>query len=253
MLKISAVIITLNEEKDIGRCLRSLEGVADEIIVIDSYSTDKTAEICKASGATFILNPFEGHIEQKNYAVEQAKYPLVLSLDADEAISEELRASILEVKQNKSHDAYQFNRLNNYCGEWVKYAGWYPDTKIRLWDKNQGKWGGTNPHDKVIMSKGTSVGFLKGDLLHYSYSSLSQYTAQTNSFSTIAARESFRQGKKPSFTKIVLNPFYTFIKKYFFQLGFMGGWTGFIICINSAYGKFLKYAKLQELYKNNRH
>ncbi len=251
MEKISAVIITLNEEKNIARCLRSLQGIADEIVVIDSYSTDKTAAICKEFGATFILNPFGGHIEQKNFAVESAAYPLVLALDADEALTDELKASILEVKKNRTHDAFHFNRLTNYCGHWVKYAGWYPDVKLRLWDKRKGKWGGTNPHDKVMMDKNASTAFLKGDLLHYSYYNISQHITQTNSFSTIAAREAFRKGKKSPTAKIVLNPLFTFIKKYFFQRGFTGGWYGFTICIISAFGKFLKYVKLKELHKNN--
>lgn len=248
MIKLSAVIITLNEEKNLARCLRSLEGVADEIIIVDSYSTDQTAKISQEFGATFILHPFAGHIQQKNYAIQQASYPHVLSLDADEALSEELKASILEVKNSWQKDAYKFNRLTNYCGTWVKYAGWYPDTKIRLLDKSKGKWGGTNPHDKIEMNERASVGFLRGDLLHYSYYTLSQYIAQTNSFSEIAAREAFRKGKKAGFVKIVLSPGYTFIKKYFFQRGFTGGWVGFTISVVSAFGNFLKYSKLRELH-----
>lgn len=251
MQKISATIITLNEEKNIARCLQSLQGVADEIVVIDSFSTDKTEAICKEFGVTFLLHPFEGHIQQKNYAVEKASHSMVLALDADEALSEELKASVLEVKNTGGNDAYQFSRLTNYCGRWVKYAGWYPDKKLRLWDKSKGKWGGTNPHDKVMMDNGATTGYLKGDLLHYSYYTISQHVAQTNSFSEIAAKEAFRKGKKSSQLKILLNPWFTFIKKYFFQKGFTGGWTGFTICINSAYGKFLKYIKLRELHKGH--
>lgn len=251
MIKVSAVIITLNEEKNIARCLQSLSGIADEIIVIDSFSTDKTASFCEEFGATFIQHPFEGHIQQKNIAVEKATHPYVLALDADEALSEELRASILEAKKDWKFDAYKFNRLNNYCGQWVKYAGWYPDAKIRLWDKRKGKWGGMNPHDKVVLENGSNVGFLNGDLLHYSYYSIYQHVAQTNSFSEIAAREAFRNGKRSSLLKIVLNPWFTFVKKYFFQLGFTGGFYGFTICISSAYGKFLKYAKLRALQQNS--
>lgn len=251
MQKISAVIITLNEEKNIARCLQSLQGVADEIVVIDSNSTDRTAAICKDFDVTFLLNPFEGHIQQKNFALEKASHPIVLALDADEALSKELQASILEVKKNWKQDAYHFHRLTNYCGQWVKYAGWYPDVKLRLWDKRKGKWGGTNPHDKVMIDKDSSIGFLEGDLLHYSYYTISQHVIQTNSFSNIAAKEAFRKGKKSSVLKIVLNPWFTFMKKYFFQRGFTGGWLGFTICINSAYGKFLKYMKLWELHKNH--
>lgn len=251
MTKLSAVIITLNEEKNIARCLESLQGVADEIIVVDSFSADRTATICKEFGATFLLHPFQGHIQQKNYAVEKTSHPLVLALDADEALSEELKASVMEVKTNRKHDAYQFSRLTNYCGQWVKYAGWYPDKKLRLWDKRKGKWGGTNPHDKVVMDNDATTGYLKGDLLHYSYYTISQHITQTNLFSDIAAKEAFQKGKKSSVFQIILNPVFTFIKKYFFQKGFTGGLLGFTICINSAYGKFLKYMKLWELHKNS--
>lgn len=249
MIKLSAVIITFNEEMNIARCLGSLQGIADEIIVVDSYSTDRTAIICQEFGAKFIVHPFEGHIQQKNFAIDQASYPYVLSLDADEALSDQLKTSILEVKSNWQHDAYYFNRLNNYCGQWVKYAGWYPDVKTRLWKKEKGRWGGENPHDRVVLDTGSSLAHIKGDLLHYSYYTIAQHVAQTNSFSEIAAREAYRKGKKSSAIKILLNPWFTFTKKYFFQRGFTGGWTGFIICINSAYGKFLKYSKLRELHK----
>ncbi|WP_017732391.1 glycosyltransferase family 2 protein [Nafulsella turpanensis] len=250
MIKLSAVIITLNEERNIARCLSSLQGVADEIIVLDSFSTDKTEAICREYGVKFLAHPFEGHIQQKNMVADMASHPYVLALDADEALSEELRASILAVKENPEYDAYQFNRLTNYCGHWVTYAGWYPDVKLRLWKKNKGHWGGSNPHDKIIIEKGSSVGSLRGDLLHYSYYTISQHIKQTNSFSDIAAKEAFRKGEKASFLKIVLNPLFTFIKKYFFQRGFTGGWYGFIICINSAFGKFLKYVKLMELHQS---
>jgi len=250
MIKISAVIITFNEEKNIGRCLQSLEGIADEIIVVDSYSTDQTQEICRSFNVKFLQHPFEGHIQQKNYALEQATYPYVLSLDADEALSEKLKASILEVKNNWTYDAYKFKRLTNYCGKWIRYAGWYPDIKLRLWKREKGNWGGTNPHDKVIVGKNVPVGFLRGDLLHYSYYSISQHVAQINYFSNIAAQEAFNKGKKASFFKLVVGPWFTFIKKYFFQSGYKGGWEGFTICINSSFENFLKYIKLKELHTN---
>lgn len=250
MIKLSAVIITFNEEKNIARCLQSLEGVADEIIVVDSFSTDATASICKSFNARFISHPFEGHIEQKNYVISQASHSYVLSLDADEALSEKLKTSILAVKNHCVHDAYKFNRLTNYCGKWVKHSGWYPDTKLRLWKKGKGHWGGVNPHDKVIMEKNSSTDFLEGDLLHYSYHTISEHISQTNLFAGIAAKQAFSKGRSASFVKIVLNPWFVFIKKYFFQFGFTAGWTGFTIAIISAFGKFLKYIKLWEIKKN---
>ncbi len=249
-VKISAVIITYNEEKNIERCLKSLQGIADEIVVVDSYSDDKTAEICQSFNVKFVLHPFEGHIQQKNYAFSQASYDHILSLDADEELSPTLQSSILKVKNKWERDGYEFNRLTNYCGSWIKYAGWYPDTKLRLWKKEKGKWGGTNPHDKLILNKGASKGFLRGDLLHYSFYSIAEHVAQINYFSDIAAKEAFLKGRSASVFQLMLSPGFAFIKNYFFQLGFTGGWQGFTICVNIAFEKFLKYIKLRELNKN---
>lgn len=142
MPKISVVIITYNEERNIGKCLESIKEIADEVVVVDSYSTDRTEEIVKSMGGKFIQHPFEGHIEQKNWAITQAKYPHILSLDADEIPSDRLTESILNIKENWSHDAYYFNRLTNYCGKWIKHTSWYPARKLRLWDSRKGEWGG---------------------------------------------------------------------------------------------------------------
>ncbi|NVM21818.1 MAG: glycosyltransferase family 2 protein [Desulfobacterales bacterium] len=247
-IKISAVIITFNEEKNIGRCLDSLGGVADELVVVDSFSTDKTEEICNDKVVRFIRNPFEGHVEQKNHAVSLAKHDHILSLDADEALSEELRKSILSAKGNWDYDGYFFNRLTNYCGKWIRYCGWYPDKKLRLWDRRKGGWGGVNPHDKVIMNKNISTSHLKGDLLHYSYHTIRDHVSQMNKFSDIAARVAYEKGRRSNLIiDILLNPVLTFMKKYFIKLGILDGYYGFIISINSAFGKFLKYIKLREL------
>ena len=144
-VKVSAVIITYNEERNIKRCLDSIVGVADEIVVVDSYSTDRTEEICKAYHVKFIQHRFFGHIQQKNWAILQATSPYILSLDADEALSDELRLSILKAKKNWTHDGYYFNRLTNYCGKWIRHTSWYPARKLRLWDSRKGSWGGFNP------------------------------------------------------------------------------------------------------------
>ena len=140
MIQLSAVIITFNEERNIGRCIDSLQGIADDIVVVDSFSSDKTKEICLSKNVRFVEHAFDGHIEQKNWAITQAKHPHILSLDADEALDEVLKKSILEVKQNFTQDAYQMNRITNYCGQWIKHCGWYPDTKLRLWDSSKGYW-----------------------------------------------------------------------------------------------------------------
>jgi len=252
-VKISAVIITFNEEQNIGRCLDSLDKLADEIVVVDSYSTDKTQEICINKGARFIQNPFNGHIEQKNYAVSQAYYDYILSLDADEVLSEELRKSISHAKNNWNYDGYSFNRLTSYCGEWIRYCGWYPDKKLRLWDRRKGSWGGVNPHDHVVMKSNSSTSHLSGDLLHYSYYTIRQHVSQINRFSDIAAQAAYDKGRKSHFVlDILLNPLLTFFKKYFLKLAILDGCYGFVISINSAFGKFLKYIKLRELNRNAR-
>ncbi len=247
MQKLSAVIITFNEEKNIGRCLDSLNGVANEIVVVDSYSTDRTQSICLEKGARFITHEFQGHIEQKNYAITQARYPLVLSLDADEALSPELQGSIISVKKQQKHDGYTMNRLNNYCGKWIKYCGWYPDRKLRLWDSRKGRWGGTNPHDVFILDKGTSKAHLKGDLLHYSYDTIESHYAQIEKFSSIGAKALHEKGVKSNFFKLLMHPAARFFKAYFLKLGFLDGYYGFLISKNSAYANFLKYKKLWRL------
>jgi len=161
MPQLSVVIITYNEENNIGRCIDSILPIADDVVVIDSYSTDKTEEIVLTKSCRFIQHTFEGHIEQKNWAISQAKYKHILSLDADEALSPELQKEISSVKENWTKDGYYFNRLTNYCGKWIKHSGWYPDQKLRLWDSNKGSWGGTNPHDRYELQQGSSQNFLR--------------------------------------------------------------------------------------------
>ena len=168
-MKISCVVITYNEEKNIERCIKSVEGVVDDIVVVDSFSTDRTKEICTELNVRFVEHAFEGHIGQKNYAITLAKHPHILSLDADEALSEKLKDSIEEVKQNWRSDGYYFNRLTNYCGKWIEHCGWYPDKKLRLWDSRLGEWTGINPHDRYEMKDEAKLQFINGDLLHYSY------------------------------------------------------------------------------------
>ncbi len=247
-VKISAVIITYNEEANIGRCLESLEGVANEIVVVDSFSTDQTAKICSQKDVDFIQHEFQGHIEQKNYAAARAGNDRLLSLDADEVLSENLRQSILSVKGNWQADGYRLNRLTNYCGRWIRHCGWYPDSRIRLWDRRKGRWGGVNPHDHVNMNPGCRISGLDGDLLHYSYPSIGHHISQINRFSDIAARAAFDRGRTSNILfDICLNPTLTFFKKYLLKLGILDGYEGLVISVNTAYGKFAKYTKLRQL------
>ncbi len=253
MIKISAVIITFNEEERIERCIKSLRSVADEIVIVDSFSTDKTEEICEKFGAKFFKNEFEGYIEQKNYALTCASYDYILSLDADEALSEELKQSILEVKTNWNHyDGYYFNRFNNYCGQWIYHSNWYPDQKLRLFDRRKGKWGGTNPHDMFILDPQSKKMYLKGDLLHWVLSTYDAHIDKANKFSTIAAKEAYKQGKKASIFTILSHAAWRFFKSYFMRLGVLDGYNGFVISTFSAYTVFLKYIKLRQLYLKNK-
>ena len=247
MIKLSAVIITYNEEKKIERCISSLKSVADEIVVVDSFSTDKTEEICKQLGAKFYQHPFDGYIEQKNYALTCASNDYVLSLDADEALSVELKESILKVKNNWKYDGYYFNRFNNYCGQWIHHSNWYPDRKMRLFDRRKGKWGGTNPHDRYILEKGGTKKYLKGDILHWVLPTYDAHIDKANKFSTIAANEEFKKGRKASIFTILSHAMWRFFKSYFFKLGILDGYNGFVISSFSSYTVFLKYIKLRQL------
>lgn len=247
-VKISAVVITFNEERNIERCLSSLLGVADEIVVVDSYSSDRTGEICRSYGARFIQHRFLGHIQQKNWAILQASSPYILSIDADEVLSEELKASILTAKEEWSHDGYSFNRLTNYCGKWVRHTTWYPSRKLRLWDSRKGSWGGFNPHDRYYLKPGSSQQRLKGDLLHYSYYSVSEHLVQINLFSSILARSYYERGRGVNPLTLFFRPLWRFIKDYLLRAGFLDGYYGYIISVNSAHEVFLKYVKLRNIY-----
>lgn len=249
MIKVSAVIITLNEEENIARCLQSLTSVADEILIVDSYSVDRTKAIAEEFNVRFIQNEFKGHIEQKNFAADQAQYDYVLSVDADEVLSEGLITSIKSVKENWYTDAYYMNRLNNYCGSWIKYCGWYPDRKLRLWDRRKGKWQGRNPHDEFRLHESINLGYLKGDLLHYSIKSVDHHLDIIDTFSTIAAKAMFEDDVKGYQWKKYINPMIKFIKQYLLKAGFLDGINGYRICKYSAYATYLKYKKLKALHE----
>lgn len=250
---ISVVIITYNEQQNIARCLDSVLAVADDIVVVDSFSTDQTAQICQNyPQVRFVQHTFDGHIEQKNYAITQAKYPHILSLDADECLSEQLTQSILQIKQNFNKTGYYINRLNNYCGTWIRHSDWYPDRKLRLWDSRHGQWGGTNPHDKFELQANSSTAQLKGNLLHYSFHSIEQHIEQINKFSSIAAQQLYLKGKRANAYHLLIKPCFKFFKSYVLRLGFLDGYYGYVACRNSAHGIFLRYAKLKKLNLDNK-
>jgi glycosyltransferase involved in cell wall biosynthesis len=247
--KLSAVIITFNEERNIQRCIESLLPVADEIIVVDSFSTDRTEEICKLYSIKFFQNVFEGHIEQKNIALLKANHDWILSIDADEALSETLQKAIKKSLEAPQFDAFAMNRLTNYCGKWVKYCGWYPDTKVRLVKKNKAHWTGTNPHDKLELKEKSQVCSLQGDLLHYSYYTKEDHFKQIEYFGSISAKELFLKGKKISLFLLYLKVVNQFFKSFFVKLGFLDGKTGWNISKRSAYATLRKYQILRKMYQ----
>jgi len=249
MIRISAVIITFNEERNIARCIDSLNDIADEILVVDSFSSDKTKEICEAKKVRFVQNKWEGYINQKNFANNLAQFDYILSIDADEALSAELLKSIADAKKNWQYDAYEMKRLTNYCDKWIKHCGWYPDRKLRLFDRKKGKWEGYKIHEHIQLVEGSRIGTLKGDLYHYSYYSISEHMIQANHFSDIAAEALFSSGKNTGLIILFCSPIIRFIRDYFFKLGFLDGYYGFIICQLSAHAVFLKYAKLKQHWK----
>ncbi|MBS1543303.1 MAG: glycosyltransferase [Bacteroidetes bacterium] len=246
MVKISAVIITYNEEKNISRCIDSVMAIADDIVVIDSYSKDRTKEICLAKGVRFVEHPFRSHIDQKNFAVTQARYDHVLSLDADEYLSPELTQSILRVKETWSVDAYRMNRLSSYGNKWIKHGSWYPDKKIRLWNKKVGVWGGENPHDRIVLKRGTEVVHLQGDILHRAYKDSRETIEKVQRYSEIFAFEN--AGKKgSSMPKIFTHTAFAFFKSYFIKRGFLDGFEGLMVAKAESNHVFYKYAKLYEV------
>ncbi|MBU8892030.1 MAG: glycosyltransferase [Bacteroidales bacterium] len=248
MIKISAVIITLNEERNIRRCLESIHEIVDEIIVIDSFSTDKTREICESYNVKFYEHEFLGYSAQKNYGIKKAQHPYILSLDADEALSKNLKKSILFVKSNWKYDAYSFNRLTNYCGKWIRYGGWYPDRKIRLWDSRKGSWGGLKVHEKLVFNKRVRVKNIKGDLLHFSYYTIDEHVIQANRYSSILARSYYENGRAVSVLEIIARSPWRFVRDYFIKLGFLSGIMGLVIAVISSTEVFLKYVKLKKLF-----
>lgn len=250
MVKLSIVIITFNEEHNIERCILSVKDIADEIVVLDSFSTDKTQAICQKHNVQFFQHKFDGHIQQKNRAITFAKNKHILSLDADEALDETLIKSIKEVKSNFIKEGYYMNRLTNYCGHWVKNCGWYPDTKLRLWNSTEGHWTGINPHDKYELLEGDkNTEHIKGDILHYSFNSVKDHYKQVDYFTNISSIAYFEKKKKAPVYKLIVNPIATFLGHYFLNLGFLDGKAGYLISRISAYATYLKYKKLRALCK----
>lgn len=244
MAKISACIISYNEEKKIEDCLKSLLPVADEIIIVDSLSTDSTLKIAEKYTDKIYHQKFLGHIEQKNLAVEKASYDWVLSLDCDERLTEELQQSIHAIKNqldDTNADAYCMSRKTFYVYRWLNHC-WYPDIKTRLFNKKTAHWGGTNPHDRVITDSNNIVK-LNGDIQHYSFDNLSAHIQTIDRFTEIGADEIIRKGKRVSVFSPFTHGLWTFIKIYFIKRGFLDGFAGILVASLSMVHVFVKYSK----------
>jgi glycosyltransferase involved in cell wall biosynthesis len=250
MPKISAVIITYNEELFIDKCLASLNGIVDEIVVVDSFSTDATEDICRKYDVRFIKHKFEGFRDQKNYALQLATYKNILSLDADEALSDRLRESIIGIKDKWEYDAYLFNRRSNYCGKWISHSEWYPDRQLRLFYADNGKWGKLNLHEKFLMSNGATIGKLEGDLLHWPFTSYQEHRDKMNKYSIIGAEEFHKAGKKAGLLTPYIHYLWGFFRSYIINRGFLDGRNGYLICSIYAKSTFSKYKKLRLLNHN---
>jgi glycosyltransferase involved in cell wall biosynthesis len=248
-IKLSVVIITFNEERNIAACIDAVRDIADEILVVDSYSTDQTQRICESKNVRFVSHAFEGYGAQKAWATAQASHDYILNLDADEIPDKQLFLSIKNITNNCLSDIYVCNRCNNYCGQWIRHGAWYPDKKMRLYDRRKGYWTTALVHETFQAQPDAQISSLKGDLLHYSYQTMAQHRQQMEKYSTLGAQEAFAKNKKATFVKIWINPLWRFVRDYFLRRGFLDGYFGWVIAKNTAHEVFLKYVKLRQLHK----
>lgn len=250
MHKLSTVIMTFNEEENIERCIQSVSHIADEVLVIDSFSTDQTVEIAESLGAAILKHEFEGYIEQRTICVANAKHDFILALDADEWLSEELQKEILELKNSKQGNAFSLNRLSRIGKHWIHHGTWHPQYILRLFMRDQIICSGKSPHDKIIPKNDVSVFKLKGKLFHQVNEDYFDRVTTINKHSSIAANTLQKENKRPSILRLVFKPLYRFINEYFFHLGLLDGRNGFFVCITAAYYVFLREMKLYELKEN---
>ncbi|MFY0643602.1 MAG: glycosyltransferase family 2 protein [Bacteroidia bacterium] len=234
---ISAVIITYNEAENISGCISAIKPAVQEIIVVDSFSTDNTIQIAEKLGAKVYQHKWEGYAQTKNYANALCSSEFIISLDADEVVSDQLLASITKVDLQRPNAAYSFNRLTNYCGTFIKHAGWYPDRKLRFFRKNDAKWEGEHVHEKLILNQGVREIELQGNLLHYSYNSKQEHVDRERKYAALAAEQ------KPQRSAVIAYLSYAskFLRMYILKYGFVYGSLGFQLCHIAAKGKIWKY------------
>lgn len=244
---LSAIVITYNEARHIQKCLTGLAKVADEIVVVDSFSTDDTPAICRKNMVKFIQKPYESQIMQKQFALSLARYDHVLALDGDESLSDELIHSILKEKELEfPSKGYELNRLSLYCGKWIKHGDWFPDWKLRLWNKHQAVWAGTNPHDKVTLYTGKPKK-LRGVLYHFTFESKTEHEAQVIKYAKLSAQSYYQEGRKWSVLRMIVSPVFYLLKSYLLKGGFRDGQIGWQIVRLLMREKWLKYSILRRL------
>ena len=249
-MKISAVIITFNEEKNIGAAIESVAW-ADEILVVDSESTDATREIAAKAGAKVLVRSWPGFSAQKQFAVDQALNDWIFSLDADELVSPELQVEILEIKTaSETADGYRIPRLSFYMDRAIRHGGWYPDWQLRLFDRRKGKWKDVPVHESVEMNAGSEIAKLNGDIVHYSVENAAHHNRMIGErYAPLAARQMFEKGRRTSPIAIVFTGWVAFVQTYFIKLGFLDGFPGFCIAYFAAHHSFMKHLMLWELQK----
>ena len=247
-MTLSVAIITLNEEKNLERTLKSVQDFADEIVIVDSGSTDRTEEIAKKFGAKFVYQQWLGYGPQRNMAIDLSSSDWVLNIDADEEISEELAKKIKAIKENSRAKVYKINFMSVCFGKKIKHGGWSNSYRIRLFKKDAGRFNENAVHEEFITKE--EVSKLNEYIYHHSYSDLADYLRKFNKYTTLGAVEYHYKNRKASIISIVLSPLYKFIRMYIFRLGFLDGIEGFVLAILSALYTMVKYYKLREIYKN---
>ena len=248
-MSLSVAILTFNSERCIEQVLESVRDVADEIVVLDSGSTDRTLNIVKSFGAKVYFREFDNFVNQKNHLLSLCREKWVLFIDDDEVLSDELKAEIKNVKTEEKFDGYYINVLTNYLGRWIKHA-WYPDWHLRLARREKCRWVGDSVHETLRVEG--EVGYLKGDLLHYSYPSVSYHLKKIDLYTTLYAEGAYKRGKRFSYKKLFLSPPGAFIRRYILKKGFLDGFEGFVLSVMASYYTFLKYLKLWEKEKNEK-
>jgi len=246
-LSLSVAILTFNSERCIEKVLKSVEEIADEIVIVDSGSTDRTLEIVKDFGAKIYTRNFDNFVNQKNYLLSLCTKEWVLFLDDDEIVDRVLKEEIKRVKEGDNLDGYYVNRMTNYLGKWIRHA-WYPDWHLRLAKRKKCTWTGGLVHESLRVEG--KIGYLNGNLLHYSYPSVSYHLKKLDLYTTLYAKGAYEKGKRFSYLKLFVSPIGAFIRRFILKKGFLDGFEGFVVSVMSSYYAFLKYLKLWEIEKN---